>query len=354
MAKNAQMELINPETVSEAEVLQDRYDIIYYVRARYCNPNGDPDMDNQPRQDPNSGHGLMSPQSLKRRIRDQVERIVAGIQLNKLSFNEELGNNLADALSPDLGDDARGYNIYCQTSSNLKLREQYAVALHAQAGKDIKNTPRDELLRKYFYDVRAFGAVITKSGKGGEEDESGGQLIGPVQVGFGLSLKPVDVIKVTCTGPSRDDPGIKDLEKMLDPDQIRKEERKLAETNSSKIRTMGRGYVVNDAIYRFQISVSPFQAANTGFNGTDLALLLLALKRWPDWWKTSSKTGMEHVRAFVFKHGSKYGNMPIWEIQEKLDKALGEMGIAIDQVEPKALVEKLEEKLGSSIEIFVL
>ena len=63
---------------------------------------------------------------------------------------------------------------------------------------------------------------------------------------------------------------------------------------------------------------------------------------------------MEHVRAFVFKHGSKYGNMPIWEIQEKLDKALGEMGIAIDQVEPKALVEKLEEKLGSSIEVFVL
>ena len=354
MAKNTQMELINPETASEAEVLQDRYDIIYYVRARYCNPNGDPDMDNMPRVDPYTNHGLMSPQSLKRRIRDQVERIVVGIQFKKLSFNEELGDDLANALSPDLDDDSRGYNVYCQTSSNLKLREQYAVALHAQAGKDIKNTPRDELLRKYFYDVRAFGAVITKSGKGGEEDESGGQLIGPVQVGFGLSLKPVDVIKVTCTGPSRDDPGIKDLEKMLDPDQIRKEERKLAETNSSKIRTMGRGYVVNDAIYRFQISVSPFQAANTGFNGTDLALLLVALKRWPDWHKTSSKTGMEHVRAFVFKHGSKYGNMPIWQIQQELDETLEEIGTSIDQVDPEALAEKLEEKLGSSIEIFVL
>jgi CRISPR/Cas system type I-B associated protein Csh2 (Cas7 group RAMP superfamily) len=167
-------------------------------------------------------------------------------------------------------------------------------------------------------------------------------------------LKPVDVIKITCTGPSRDDPGIKNLEQMLDPDQIRKEERKLAETNSSKIRTMGRGYVVNDAIYRFQISVSPFQAVNTGFSSTDLALLLVALKRWPDWHKTSSKTGMEHIAALVFKHNSRYGNMPIWEIQEKLDKALGEMGIAIDQVEPKALVEKLEEKLGSSIEVFAI
>ena len=48
MAKNTQMELINPETETQVTALQDRYDIIYYVRARYCNPNGDPDMDNMP------------------------------------------------------------------------------------------------------------------------------------------------------------------------------------------------------------------------------------------------------------------------------------------------------------------
>jgi hypothetical protein len=70
--------------------------------------------------------GLMSPQSLKRRIRDQVERIVAGVRFNKLSFSGELGDDLANALAPDLSDVSRGYYIYCQTSSNLKLREQYA------------------------------------------------------------------------------------------------------------------------------------------------------------------------------------------------------------------------------------
>jgi CRISPR/Cas system type I-B associated protein Csh2 (Cas7 group RAMP superfamily) len=207
------------------------------------------------------------------------------------------------------------------------------VALHAQAGGDIKKTPREELLRKYFYDVRTFGAVITKSGKGAGEDDSGGQLIGPVQVGFGLSLKPVDIIKITCTGPSREDPklqGGKKLEELVDPEEVVAQEAILRQSNTGEIRTMGRGYVVNDAIYRFQISVSPFQAANTGFNGTDLALLLVALKRWPDWYKTSSKTGMEHVRAFIFKHSSKYGNMPIWEIQEKLDETLKEMGTSID------------------------
>jgi CRISPR-associated protein Csd2 len=346
MAKNTQMELINPETESLVNTLQDRYDIIYYVRARYCNPNGDPDMDNMPRVDPYTNHGLMSPQSLKRRIRDQIERIVMGIQFNKLSFNEELGDNMAKALSPDLGDDSRGYNIYCQTSSNLKVMDQLGTALHFKAGGDIKNTPRDKLLSRYFYDVRSFGTVITKSI--GEDDESGGQLIGPVQVSFGLSLKPVDIIKITCTGPSRDDPGIKGLDQILDPDRLREEQSKLQEKNNSKIRTMGRGYVVNDAVYRFQISVSPFQATNTGFNGTDLALLLVALKRWPDWWKTSSKTGMEHVRAFVFKHGSRYGNMPIWEIQEKLDAVIAEKGI--QDIEDK----DLKEVTDNNIKVFII
>jgi len=366
---------------SEDKLPVDRYDIIYYVRARYCNPNGDPDMDNQPRQDPNSGHGLMSPQSLKRRIRDHIEQIVHAVRNGKLELDKELGSKLVSLLKPDLEDRTRGYHIYVKTSCNLRTREQFANALHVTAGGNLEEIPRHELLCKYFYDVRTFGSVITmgagagkgkKSGKGkkadaeqaseqpednnegSSRDQAGMQLIGPVQVSFGRSLEPINILRIGCTGPSREDPGIEGLEKMFNPEQILEEERKLRETNSGKIRTMGHGYVVDDAVYRFQISVSPFQAANTGFNGTDLALLLVALKRWPDWWKTSSKTGMEHVRAFVFKHGSRYGNMPIWEIQEKLDEALEETGITVDQIDPDALTEKLRDKLGKSIQVFVI
>jgi CRISPR-associated protein Csd2 len=366
---------------SEDKLPVDRYDIIYYVRARYCNPNGDPDMDNQPRQDPNSGHGLMSPQSLKRRIRDHIEQIVHAVRNNKMTFKEELGDKLATTLKPDLEDRSLGYHIYVKTSCNLRTREQFANALHVTAGGNLNEIPRHELLCKYFYDVRTFGSLITmgvgagkgkKSEKGkkanaeqaseqpegdnegSSRDQAGMQLIGPVQVSFGWSLEPINILRIGCTGPSREDPGIEGLEKMFNPEQILEEENKLKETNTGKIRTMGHGYVVDDAVYRFQISVSPFQAVNTGFNGTDLALLLVALKRWPDWYKTSSKTGMEHVRAFIFKHGSRYGNMPIWEIQEKLDETLKEMGIAIDQAEPKALAEKLKDKLGGSIEVFTI
>jgi CRISPR-associated protein Csd2 len=338
-------------------------------------------MDNQPRQDPNSGHGLMSPQSLKRRIRDHIEQIVHAVRSGKLEFDKELDSNLVLLLKPDLEDRTRGYHIYVKTSCNLRTREQFANALHVTAHGNLEEIPRHELLCKYFYDVRAFGSLITmgagagkgkKSGKGkkanaeqapeqpegdnevSSRDQAGMQLIGPVQVSFGWSLEPINILRIGCTGPSREDPGIEGLEKMFNPEQVLEEERKLKETNTGKIRTMGHGYVVDDAIYRFQISVSPFQAANTGFNGTDLALLLVALKRWPDWYKTSSKTGMEHVAALVFRHNSKYGNMPIWEIQEKLDATLEEMGTTIDQAEPKTLAEKLEEKLGNGVEVFVI
>ena len=383
-SSTVQMELDVPNidvVPSEDKLPVDRYDIIYYVRARYCNPNGDPDMDNQPRQDPNSGHGLMSPQSLKRRIRDHIEQIVHAIRSRKMTFEEELGDDLAPVLKPDLEGRTRGYHIYVKTSCNLRTREQFANALYVTAGGNLEEIPRHELLCKYFYDVRTFGSVITmgagagkgkKSGKGkkanaeqapeqpegdnevSSRDQAGMQLIGPVQISFGWSLEPINTLRIGCTGPSREDPGIEGLEKMFNPEQVLEEERKLRETNNSKIRTMGHGYIVDDAIYRFQISVSPFQAANTGFNGTDLALLLTALKRWPDWHKTSSKTGMEHVRAFVFGHSSKYGNMPIWQIQQKLDETLEEMGTTIDQADHEALKKKLEEKLGESIQVFIV
>jgi len=384
-SSTVQLELDVPDidvVPSEDKLPVDRYDIIYYVRARYCNPNGDPDMDNQPRQDPNSGHGLMSPQSLKRRIRDHIEQLVHAVRSGKLEFDKELDSKLVSLLNPDLEDRTRGYHIYVKASCNLRTREQFANALHVTAGGNLEEIPRHELLCKYFYDVRAFGSVITmgasagkgkKSGKGkkanaeqaseeqsegdnqgSSRDQAGMQLIGPVQMSFGWSLEPINILRIGCTGPSREDPGIEGLEKMFDPEQVLEEERKLKETNTGKIRTMGHGYVVDDAVYRFQISVSPFQAANTGFSGTDLALLLLALKRWPDWWKTSSKTGMEHIAALVFKHSSKYGNMPIWQIQEKLDETLEETGTTIDQVDPKALAEKLKGELGGNIEIFVL
>ena len=53
--------------------IQNRYEFIYYVACSNCNPNGDPDMGNMPRIDPQTMQGFMTDGATKRRIRNYVE-----------------------------------------------------------------------------------------------------------------------------------------------------------------------------------------------------------------------------------------------------------------------------------------
>ena len=50
--------------------IQNRYEFIYYVACSNCNPNGDPDMGNMPRIDPQTMQGFMTDGASKRRIRN--------------------------------------------------------------------------------------------------------------------------------------------------------------------------------------------------------------------------------------------------------------------------------------------
>ena len=53
--------------------IQNRYEFMYYVACTNCNPNGDPDMGNTPRIDPQTMQGYLTDVSTKRRIRNYVE-----------------------------------------------------------------------------------------------------------------------------------------------------------------------------------------------------------------------------------------------------------------------------------------
>lgn len=53
--------------------IQNRYEFIYYVACSNCNPNGDPDMGNMPRIDPQTMQGYITDGATKRRIRNYVE-----------------------------------------------------------------------------------------------------------------------------------------------------------------------------------------------------------------------------------------------------------------------------------------
>ena len=53
--------------------IQNRYEFLYYVACTNANPNGDPDMGNTPRMDPQTMQGYITDVATKRRIRNYVE-----------------------------------------------------------------------------------------------------------------------------------------------------------------------------------------------------------------------------------------------------------------------------------------
>ena len=148
------------------------------------NPNGDPDMESEPRTRELDGLGMISPVSLKRKFRDLIsegsevftaakEKLTLGsVPENKFEILEERGRNR---------DEIKGLNT--------------------------------EDFKKKYWDARLFGNTFLESLKDSELNEEqkkkkkdGGynHLIntGALQVGVGLSVEPVDIVRMTNTNKS--------------------------------------------------------------------------------------------------------------------------------------------------------
>ena len=59
--------------------LANRYDFALIFDVRDGNPNGDPDAGNLPRLDAESGHGLVTDVSLKRKVRNFVGMVKGAV-----------------------------------------------------------------------------------------------------------------------------------------------------------------------------------------------------------------------------------------------------------------------------------
>lgn len=55
------------------KILANRIEFMFLVEANGCNPNGDPDMGNLPRQDEDTELGYITDVALKRRIRNYID-----------------------------------------------------------------------------------------------------------------------------------------------------------------------------------------------------------------------------------------------------------------------------------------
>lgn len=69
--------------------IQNRYEFVYLFDVKDGNPNGDPDAGNQPRVDPETGNGLITDVSLKRKIRNYVTIVKSATPPNDIYIKEK-------------------------------------------------------------------------------------------------------------------------------------------------------------------------------------------------------------------------------------------------------------------------
>lgn len=252
--------------------LQHRYDFVLLFDVKDGNPNGDPDAGNLPRVDAETGQGLVTDVSLKRKVRNFI-----GI----------------------LHDEQPPYEIYVKEKSvlnNQNLRAYQAYELIPEAKKLPKNEQdaRNVIgwMCKNFYDIRTFGAVMTT-------EVNTGQVRGAVQMTFARSVDPVIANEHSIT--------------------------RMAVTNEKdleKERTMGRKFTVPYGLYVAHGFVSAHLAERTGFSDSDLELLWQALGNMFEHDRSASRGEMATRGLYVFKHEGKLGNAPAYSLFERIKAEL--------------------------------
>ena len=252
--------------------ISNRYEFVIFFDVENGNPNGDPDAGNMPRIDPETGYGLVTDVCLKRKIRNYVETAKEGEPGYRIYVKDGVPLNRSDAEACEyVGVDP------------AKLKE----AKKKDANLDLKI--RDFMCRNFF-DIRAFGAVMTTFVKGALNC---GQVRGPVQLGFARSVDPIVPQEVTITRVAI-----------------------TTEADAEKKGTeMGRKYIVPYGLYRAEGFVSANLARKTtGFSEEDLSLLWTAILNMFELDHSAARGKMAVRELIVFQHDSELGNAPAYKL----------------------------------------
>jgi CRISPR-associated protein Csd2 len=279
--------------------LTHRYELVLLFDVINGNPNGDPDADNQPRVDPETGHGLVTDVCIKRKVRNFVA----------------LTKTEVASSSP-----TPGYEIYVKERGILANQQRRAYddpEIQMVDEKKKIDAARDWMC-KTFFDVRTFGAVMTTGKAEEKEDAEGGkkrrskgaklwncgQVRGPVQLAFARSIDPVFSLSHTIT--------------------------RVALTNASDVKAaaqttdegeekagsgqMGRKHGVLYGLYRMHGFISPFLARDTKFTEKDMGVFLEALANAFEMDRSASRGEMAVRGLWLMEHNTELGNAPAHKV----------------------------------------
>lgn len=254
-----------PKTAAPTAIA-NRYDIVYFFDVADGNPNGDPDAGNMPRIDPETQHGLVTDVCLKRKIRNYVALKHKGAPPHEIYVRER-------AILNDQHEKA-------YTARKVKKDDK-------TLGKDLAKQRELTLwMCENFFDVRAFGAVMTT-------EVNCGQVRGPVQLAIARSVHPIFTQEHSVTRCA-----------------VTTERESIAQDGGN--RTMGRKFSLPYALYRTNIFINPVLADpernGTGFSDDDLALVKESLLNMFDHDRSAARGTMSPVAICAFKHENPMGN----------------------------------------------
>lgn len=227
--------------------IKNRYDFVFLFDVKDGNPNGDPEMDNQPRIDFETREGLVSDVCIKRKVRNYIQLKVEAGELSSDNYDIFIrqGNILNDIINNEKG----------------------------KADNDVKKG-RLNMCDKYF-DIRTFGAVLSTG-------EGLGVVRGPVQFVFSRSIDEIDSRTHSLT--------------------------RCCVVDNADSTTFGNKSTVSYGLYRMHGYISAFDGEKCHFTEDDLKLLWEALMNAFEHDHSAARGEMNARALIIFKHDSKRGN----------------------------------------------
>lgn len=248
-----------------------KHDALLLFDAIDSNPNGDPDNAGKPRIDYDTGHGVVSDASLKRKIRDSV------------------------LLRVDMGLAPKERNLIFirrGISLNEQLEEAYRSIGEAVPTKSQKATPGQisaatAYMKEHYFDVRLFGAVMSTGVAPADK------VTGPLTVGLGRSFDPVLPMELGITRTAST--------------QVEKKD------NASQ---MGSKTVIPYGLYAVRIHYQPTR--DNQVTEADLALLWESMVSMFDVTRSAARPNVNVRRLDVFSHESPLGNAPAVSLLDRI------------------------------------
>jgi CRISPR-associated protein Csh2 len=255
------------------EIVKANSDFLFIYEGKNTNPNGDPDMENKPRMDYETKTNLVTDLRVKRNIREYLKdsgkkifvdtladrkvsadtmlnhivEEVTGTQesLDKIFSGNEMLKGLWNTLTEHLDGDKKSYSGLREIAKSKPKKDDTAHMNIKEHFPKFNNSLLQEIIKQSLTDIRMFGGAFAVEG-------FSRTYTGPIQLNWGYSLHPVELIKSNTIVPTMS-------------------------SSEKDASTMGKDYRLYYSLIAFHGTINKHLAVKTGLTEEDVHLFRKAI-----------------------------------------------------------------------------